>query len=54
MIYNSDPDGAPNLAEAKRLAAIESHQNSERFLNCILDADWLFLNQSHPSIMMKT
>ena len=54
MIYNSDPDGAPNLAEAKRLAAIEFNQNSVRFSNCILVADWLFLNQSHPSIMMKT
>jgi len=31
MIYNSDPDGAPNLAEAKRIAAIESNKSSGGF-----------------------
>ena len=31
IIYISDPDGAPNLAEAKRLAAIESKESSEGF-----------------------
>ena len=31
FIYNSDPDGAPNLAEAKRLAAIESNVSSGWF-----------------------
>jgi len=31
MIYNSDPNGAPNLAEAKRIAAIESNKSSGGF-----------------------
>ena len=41
FIYNSDPDGAPNLAEAKRLAAIESNQSSEGFQKKISNSDWL-------------
>ena len=39
MIYNSDPNGAPNLAEAKRIAAIESNKSSGGFSKkCLSDS----------------
>ena len=45
MIYNSDPDGAPNLAEAKRIAAIESNKSSGGFSKNYL-SDSCFQNEN--------